>query len=423
MKSHPIECSRTPAHARALLVIAVLAAFLSLPATARELYSWTQFAQSGLEARVVAQSAECPEAIIDGRETPMAVRARSNDAFPVLICALEIPKGARQATIDGRPLALPKARANKILLIGDTGCRMKAIFFQDCNSPESWPFGLAAEAAARLAPDLVVHVGDYYYRESPCPPLRQGCAGSPYGDNWASWKADFFDPGAALLRSAPWVFVRGNHEMCGRGGEGWSRALDPRPSGADLKCAPQDEPFAIDLGGLSLVVLDVTRAEDRAVDVEMAKFFRHQLATAAPVAGPVWYALHKPIFSSIKVSGAETIGDNKTLAEAARNAIPVNVQAILAGHLHTYQATSYVDDFPAQFVVGNGGDTPDPYVPANFDGLTINGVTVERGRSVPRSLGFATFERGDGEWLVTDYDTRGEALSRCHLRGRKIDCD
>ena len=56
-----------------------------------------------------------------------------------------------------------------------------------------------------------------------------GCAGSPFGDNWPTWQADFFAPAQPLLRAAPWVVVRGNHEDCSREGLGWFRFLDPRP--------------------------------------------------------------------------------------------------------------------------------------------------------------------------------------------------
>lgn len=410
------------ARRRALVLLA--AAGISLPpaAEAGDAYQWVQFTAAGLQARAVREAA-CPKAAIDGLETAMSARARSDEAFPVAICALDIPKGAKSASIEGRPLALPPPRPNKILVIGDTGCRLKGLFLQDCNSAESWPFRVMAEVAEKFAPDLVIHVGDYYYRESACPLLRQGCAGSPHGDNWPAWKADFFDPAGALLTAAPWVFVRGNHEICERGWRGWTRALDPHPFPADGRCPPQDQPFTVDLGGPTLVVLDVTRAEDRVANLEQAQFFKTQLAAASAVPGPVWYAFHKPIFSSIKVTGTETVGDNKTLVEAARDGLPANAQAILAGHLHAFQATSYVQDYPAQFVIGNGGDTMDPYAPAKFDGLVINGVTVEHGRSTAPIFGFAIFERGDGEWLVTDYDVQGKPLMRCRLRGRKVECE
>ena len=88
-----------------------------------------------------------------------------------------------------------------------------------------WPFATIAAIIAGHRPDLVVHLGDYYYRESSCPDGEEGCAGSPFGDRWSSWNADFFAPARPLLRSAPWVFVRGNHEGCERGGKGWYRFL------------------------------------------------------------------------------------------------------------------------------------------------------------------------------------------------------
>lgn len=423
MNSNPFEDCSAAARRCAVLVLCAFAALLSPRAEAGDFYRWVQFGSDGLQARAITQSGACPKAAIDGREAAMTVRAQPDDAFPVTVCALDIPKGAESATIDGSPLALPPRRPNKILVLGDTGCRLKGLFLQDCNSIKSWPFRLAADIAAEFAPDLVIHVGDYYYRESACPAMRKGCAGSPHGDNWTSWKADFFDPGAALLQSAPWVFVRGNHELCERGGRGWTRALDAWPIAADGRCTQQQQPFTVDLGGPTLVVLDVTAAEDFVVNPERARFFETQLAAARAIGGPVWYAFHKPIFATIRVVDGQTVGDNKTLAEAARNPLPANVQAILSGHLHMFQAVSYVDDYPAQFVVGNGGDTLDPYPPVKFDGLAINGVTVERGRSVPVAFGFATFERGDGEWLVTDYDVHGKPLARCHLRGRKVECE
>ena len=67
----------------------------------------------------------------------------------------------------------------------------------------------------------------------PVPSDQPGCAGSPYGDNWAVWQKDFFNPAAPLLAAAPWVLVRGNHELCDRGGHGWFRLLDPHPTPID----------------------------------------------------------------------------------------------------------------------------------------------------------------------------------------------
>src|SRR4029078_370637 len=83
------------------------------------------------------------------------------------------------------------------------------------------------------------------------PPLRgppsaagnAGCARSPYGDDWPTWKADFFAPAAPALRAAPWIVVRGNHQICRRAGPGYFRLLDPTPA----QTAPTQTPPCVEL--------------------------------------------------------------------------------------------------------------------------------------------------------------------------------
>ena len=120
------------------------------------------------------------------------------------------PPAARAASVQGKPLALPHNDPARIVVIGDTGCRIKAGKVQDCNDPEKWPFQRVASGAAQSKPDLVIHVGDYLYREEPCPPNQQAsCGGTAAGDTWAAWQADFFEPARDLLGCrAVGVFAR-----------------------------------------------------------------------------------------------------------------------------------------------------------------------------------------------------------------------
>ena len=188
------------------------------------------------------------------------------------------------------------------------------------------------------------------------------------------------------------------------------------------ECQPNDTPFTVDLGGLMLVVLDVTEADDRIANLKEAEFYKTQLAGAAGIEGPVWFVFHKPIFTSIRMSGIATEGDNKTLVEAARNSISPNVQAILSGHLHTFQVASYVQDIRRR----SFPDTAEIWINRRrrySTELVINGVTVETGRSTPAVFGFAVMERNADEWLITNYDVRGTPLARCHLKARKLTCD
>jgi hypothetical protein len=403
------------------LLVAVV--FLGDAARAAEIYAWTQFASEGLEARVVTSETACPRAAIDGGDAQMNIRAKPSGDFPALVCSLPIAKGAREASVNGRPLALPPPRVNKILLIGDTGCRLKAMVLQSCNFIKDWPFRLAADTAAEMAPDLVIHVGDLVYRERACPESNKGCAGSPFGDNWETWKADFFEPGRALLAAGPWVFIRGNHEDCERAGAGWGRLTSPLPFSEGAACSPQEPPYLVDLGGIALAALDVTRAEDRAVDDALAPVFRQQFASLAKTDAPLWIAMHKPLYASVRIKDGVNVGVNKTLAAATRDAVPANAQLLLSGHIHTFQAMSYSSDLPAQIVAGHGGTTLDRFTPEKLDGLAMDDARVEKGIGLTNRFGFATLERRDGEWLLTSFGIHGEQLARCHLHGKKLDCE
>src|SRR5262249_37523229 len=132
-----------------------------------------------------------------------------------------------------------------ILVIADTGCRLSsASNQQDCHSPASFPLQYLSGLEAQFAPDLIVHVGDYFYRDTICTTgvNNYGIAQNnstcntpssptyvPWADIFDSWTGDLFLPAATLLEAAPWVMVRGNHESCGRGARGWFALLDPHP--------------------------------------------------------------------------------------------------------------------------------------------------------------------------------------------------
>jgi hypothetical protein len=391
------------------------------PGTAAELFRWVQYGRGGLEARAVTDAASCPLARIDGAPATMTARATPDESFPVTACALPIPAGAGSVAIAEVPLAVPPPAPQRILVIGDTGCRIKGSYVQACNDPVQWPFRLIAEVAAQQKPDLVIHVGDYHYRETPCPAGDAGCAGSPFGDNWAVWRADFFAPAETLLRIAPWVFVRGNHEECERGGHGWSRIIAPDAFAEGPGCNPPSKPFVAHLPGLALAVVDVSSAGEDTVDAAQADEFRRQYRGLAD-AVPTWILQHRPIWSPGGVFAGKLLGDNRTLEAAAQDSLPANVTMILSGHHHLFQVLSYRTGQPVQVVVGHGGDylnRPTSLDPATW---TFGPVAVESGINQAGAFGFAMMEKqGDG-WRLTDYDKFGVAVRACTLTGRAAVC-
>ncbi len=404
------------------LAVAVLLGLIT-SGHAEESYHWVQYVPDGLEMRAITHDAACPTAKVDGSPVEMSVRSNPGENYAILVCAAAVPKDAKSVSINDVPLSLPVADPKRILLIGDTGCRLKGKVTQACNDIAAWPFRIGSDIGAELKPDLVIHVGDFHYREGSCPIDTKGCAGTPFGDNWDVWRADFFSPAESLLNAAPWIFVRGNHEECDRGGKGWSRTLDPYTFADASGCLGPGQPFTVDLGAEQIYVMDVATADDSKVNEKQAAFYKQQFEATSKLADkPIWMAFHRPIWSAIEVSNGAVEGDNKTLAVAALGSMSKNVQAILSGHQHTFSVLTYEADLPIQIVTGHGGDNLDVTAPRNPIGMKINGQTVTGGIGVPGVFGFSMLERGDTGWSITDYDIHGSKLAKCALIGRKADC-
>ena len=397
-------------------------------ALAKDPYRWVQYVSGGLEARAITEDSACPVALLNGTSVNMLQRSSSGAQYPILVCALPLPSGTTRIEIGGTNLQLPRNRPQRILVIGDTGCRLKDKRVQACNDPEAWPFRAGASHMSQLKPDLIMHVGDFHYRETPCPEGNVGCAGSPYGDSWEVWEQDFFAPVGSLLRAAPWVMVRGNHEECERGGRGWARTLDPYAWSSDTGCLGPGDPYIVDLGGINIAVLDVSTADEDKANEQQAERYRKQfksLENLVPT-DPLWIAQHRPIWA-VEETKPKLGGDNKTLALAASAGLPANVQAFLSGHHHVLEVLRYEGSLPLQIVSGNGGDDLSRNVPTHSDGLVINGVRVKQGIAKTGVFGYSLLERISDtdplKWTFSGFDYQGRLLLKCELWGREAVCN
>jgi Calcineurin-like phosphoesterase len=394
-----------------------------------EHYVWTQFTVQGLEVRVVTDAPACPAAAVDGTPQTMTVRAAPGPDYAVTTCALLLQPTINTLAIGDQLIPLPKAAPKRIAVIGDTGCRLKGSYIQACNDPVQWPFKQLAERLAADKPDLIIHVGDYHYRESPCPKSEPGCAGSPYGDTWDVWRADFFAPAATLLPVAPWVMVRGNHEDCQRGGKGWSRALEPAAFDVERGCNGPTPLYAVRLPNVTLAVVDTALAREEKVDPKQVDLFREQYVGLAKLgADPIWLLQHRPIWSAGGTVAGFPFGDNKTLAAAARTTLPPTVMLMLSGHHHIFQALNYADGLPPQIVSGHGGDYLNTGNSLDPTGWSINGVTVTSGLHDVGTYGYLLMEpvsagsSGDGGWGATNFDVAGKPRHRCTIMARQVIC-
>jgi hypothetical protein len=418
---------------RALVWAAVslsLSAAAAEPARAAVTSAWVQMTEGGADIRAVTSETACPAAEVDGRTLPLQLRSAADARFPA-VCSAALPPGATAVGLQGRTYPAPRPMVRRIVVFGDTGCRIKGPLVQACNDPRAWPFAEVARRAAARHPDLIIHVGDYYYRESPCPVGDLRCQGSPAGDRWPAWAADFFEPSAPLLGAAPWVFARGNHESCKRGGYGWFRLLDAAPK---VKACPAEaSAWRTSLGGgLDLDVADSADAEDITAPPAQVKAFADQLRALQPRLGrePGWLLVHRPVWGLTPIArvgpfGAVNAPLNSTEQAAARSEDLGGLRMVLSGHVHQFSSFDFAGARPAQLVVGTGGDVGQP---ADSPAITRDRVWLD-GMAAARMefdrFGYMVLDRmGDGpdSWRGAFYDANDREVATCALQGRRLGC-
>jgi hypothetical protein len=438
--------------------------------------SYVLLGPDGTVARAVyTDETDCPSLTIDGAMQKMNVRMAPQTgkkaAFPVLVCELTIPATAKTATLDGKNLPLPPVtdRLTNIAVIGDTGCRLDAGDvknrddadyeedgkFQNCKT--KWPFLKLATSVAASKPQLVVHVGDYIYRESPCPHHDKGCKGSPYGDRWDTWSADFFAPATPLLAAAPLLATRGNHEICRRNGLGFMIFLDPRlANGAAPACTEDVIPqFAVTVGGQQFIMLDSSDAPDDCASKDdqttskkkkekkkkkvsaceltknfaphcpragcSVKDYADQFAAMKPATG-AWLVSHRPAWG-FKNKGKSL---NKTLQLALghwKGLLPPGFALAAAGHIHIWEALSFADQGAPQFVLGNSGTLLTSAVDRKLKGKETGARVVGDAKTFDK-WGFTIFTPGttSGAWTATSYSVKDNDKFSCSLKQGIVSC-
>jgi len=417
-------------------------------------------------ARVVTEIKDCPALFVDGKVVGMKVRAPAGtapvrptaskpeftkpSAFPATVCDAEISPEARDVSVHGWHIYVQPKVIRKIVVLGDTGCRIKAAdnAVQPCDDPKGYPFATIAKAAAEWKPDLVVHVGDYLYRENPCPKGNTVCAGTPWGYGLDAWRADFLDPAQPLLKAAPWIAVRGNHESCNRAGQGWRRLLDTAPFVAETSCddAANDVrgdfsvPYAVPLGdGAQIVNWDTSAAAYKlyeqgdpriaaytaniGVIAELAKKAAHTILTNHhPVLG---VAAFQPKTGPIVV-GPNNLGLAQVLGQADPKLYPAGIDLLLSGHVHVFEQLSFGGKYPSQFVTGFSGTLEDivplpETLPDKSD--PVPGAAPDAFSSWIDGFGFMTMERaGSDKWTAEIRDRNGAVVDTCTIDGRVSKC-
>jgi predicted phosphodiesterase len=421
--------------------------------------AWVELVGPGRQASIrvlVDKDANCPTLTADGQPLTMRVRAEPGPLlhegklppaadFPVKVCEVVAPEGKRVQWGD-KPLPLPAADIRHIVVFGDTGCRIKKNKKpQNCDKPGKWPYAKVAEQAALAHPDLVIHVGDYLYREE-CDVAA--CAGEAVGYGWKGWDADFFTPSAKLFATAPWIMVRGNHENCVRAADGWFRFL--APTQPQLACADMSPFFIVDLGGQSFVVMDssaVAGDEDSSsipaaasaendddddesgsasADGLVEKIRTGYAAIAQSIPPRAWLLTHAPFYGvRLDKKTQKNKIDNTIEMDAIGRALSPNIQMIVSGHIHVFEALSFArtdsqsdPQWPPQLVVGTGGDklTKEPHEPDKVFDRQVDHALIRR------NFAYMILDRDGANWKGTLFDEDGTRLAQCDLSNRDLIC-
>ena len=398
---------------------ALLAAILAPLGSNAQLLStaWVELGEGGQAiARVVVNTTgDCPDVDVDGSTVAMTPRTPVPAGYRP-VCEAAIPSGAKLAQVKGQTLPLPQADPSLIVVMGDTGCRIKGSQVQNCNT--EWPFEAVSKAAAAAKPQLVIHVGDYLYREDPCPASDvKKCGGSPYGFNWDTWNADFFKPAAKLLQAAPWAFSRGNHEDCSRAWQGWFYYLDSR-SWTNASCDPTPPPVSIQLGAFQLIELDssgVSSSEDQGQIQTYAKELSSITAKNA------WLVDHHPFWAMRMGSTGTAIEETDNLRLAYDKADPKGIDMVLSGHTHVFELLTYGTKRPLQIVAGDAGTKLEKGVPNHFSNATVYGMMVEQSDNED-DFGYTLLSKTSTGWTLSLRDPKSKQLLNCAIQNGQAKC-
>ncbi len=279
--------------------------------------------------RVVTESVDCPSVTVDDEIYNTSLHRDKTVQFPVRSCKLLVPEGATKIIFNNNVMPSISKEVKRIFIIGDTGCRVKGTYVQDCK--HDWPFKNLVDIGLEYEPDLVIHLGDYLYREF-C--RSESCKDEVLGGNQATWDADFFTPATSLLRSKPWLMLRGNHESCARAGEGWVHFFDYRQN-----CSNYTDSYFIDLvPGLRFIVADSSYDK-------LSKFQLAEINNLSKEVNNAWLFTHKPLW--LKESEVFVKENLKP------GLLSKNITTVFSGHVHLFQISERLNT--TQVILGNGG--------------------------------------------------------------------
>lgn len=369
-------------------------------------YAWVQVGPKGAASvRSINASGNvaCPTVTVDGG-SPVLMKGRGipttykGFSGQVTVCEHALASPVTSVSIDNGgtmvSLPAPTGGSDHIVVVGDTGCRLKGHDDQWCKGGSlrrgQWGFPkISSSAAAGSDPDLILHVGDYLYRESTkadgttCDPYDAARGWVHCGDNWPAWQDDFFTPAESggLLTDGPWLFVRGNHESCGRGWQGYFLFFYPgRPPAS---CVDVVDPYSVTLTGLDIYVADTSNESSSSALTSFTTIF-NDLAHATTAS---WLATHVPTRDLTPAYANSILGQRSQL------------KWLHVGHVHHFEHYAATSTRQAETVTGGSG--------TQLDGCSSSVPTCSPSSQGDCCYGKVSHSHQDEyTYLTVDYDVR-----------------
>lgn len=374
-------------------------------------YAWIQYGENDkLIARAISKNEECPIITIDGKKTKMSFRVAQEDLSikeKVIVCEYDVTS-ATSVAIDSDKLKLPPKKVKRFVVIGDTGCEYS--FFnenhrkQKCDE-KNWPFKTIANKIAQLNPDFVIHIGDYMYRDKYTNPED---AIKNKQMQWSFFKDDFFDPAKNLLKSAPIIFIRGNHESCKYGGDGWFAFLEPRKFS---ECLDYTESYNVHINDLQFAIFDSSASTSGAEynKVQLKKYSDDFAKLYNSLYSKHWLLIHQPVIPLKQLSEEEKFVEKLhalVVRDAFKDEYSKKLPVSIAGHYHVMAYLEREKNNFTQLVIGNGGTMIHQAKKDKYN-LVIDEDRV----TVNVRYGYTVFDRLENYlWKATSYDINGNIL-------------
>lgn len=320
-------------------------------------------------------------------------------------------------------------RPRKIAIIGDTGCRLKETkihsLYQNCADPKAWPYPKLIEQVAKEKPDLIIHLGDYHYREQCSKGKKCEKMTTAAGYGFAPWQKDFLEPSQPAFRGVPWIIARGNHEDCERAYLGYRSLLVAEDW--NQECIPYEEPQLIQWKDLTIVVLDTSTISDLPITSDATdkiwaeRFSVIEKKLAEIKSKHVWIVTHKPFYGLTSLGSAFAPINMNLRKYLDATKLGKRVELLLAGHVHSSQLVQ-VAGMPLQVVLGNGGAILEKGGKSVSSG-NLNLIGYDKAKIITRDFGYAMIqEKKQGDYSLEFYSAGGALLASCSLKNKGAGC-